>query len=68
MLELIKETKVWRTESEEAALDLINEWKEKAIDGGYTVEKSGYTMKTKKSKGEIIAVTFTVSITVSYEV
>lgn len=67
MLELIKETKVWRTESEEAALELINEWKEKAIDGGYTVEKSGYVTKVKKSKGEIIEINYVVTIQISYD-
>lgn len=68
MIELIKETKVWRVESEETAVELIQEWKDKAVEGGYTVEKSGYVMKTKKSKGQIIEINFIVSIQISYEV
>lgn len=68
MIELIKETKVWRVESEEMAIELIQEWKDKATEGGYTVEKSGYVMKTKKSKGQIIEINFIVSIQISYEV
>lgn len=68
MIELIKETKVWRVENEESAVELIQEWKDKAIEGCYTVEKSGYVMKTKKSKGQIIEVNFVVSIQISYEV
>lgn len=68
MLQLIKETKVWRTESEEAALELINEWKENALDGGYTVEKSGYVTKVKKSKGEIVEIYFITTIQISYDI
>lgn len=68
MLELIKETKVWRVENEETAVELIQEWKDKATEGCYTVEKSGYVMKTKKSKGVITEVSFLVTVQISYEV
>ena len=43
--ELIKETKTWRVENEEDAIELINEWKENAIEKQYTVKKSGYVIK-----------------------
>lgn len=65
--ELIKETKTWRVEHEEDAIELINDWKENAVDGGYVVKKSGYVIKQKKSKGEIISEYFLVTVEVSYE-
>lgn len=66
MLELIKETKVWRVSSEDAAVDMINEEKEKAA--GYTITKAAYVIKTKKSKGEIVDSWCVVTIEYSYEV
>jgi hypothetical protein len=39
---------------EEEALALIEEFKNNQRTDGYTVTKSGYVLKTKKSKGEII--------------
>lgn len=68
MTELIKETKTWRVNDEEAAVEMINEYKDKAITNGYTITKSGYTIKTKKSKGEIVDMYALVNITFSYEV
>ena len=65
--ELIKETKTWRVENEEDAIELINEWKENAIEKQYTVKKSGYVIKQKKSKGQIIDEYFLVNVEVSYE-
>lgn len=66
--ELIKETKTWRVEHEEDAIELINDWKENAVDGGYIVKKSGYVIKQKKSKGQVADECFLVSIEVTYEV
>lgn len=66
--ELIKETKTWRVENEEDAIELINEWKENAIEKQYTVKKSGYVIKQKKSKGQVIEEYFLVNVEVSYEV
>lgn len=68
MIELIKETKTWRVNDEEAAIEMINEYKDKAASVGYTITKSGYTIKTKKQKGEIVDMYVLVSITFSYEV
>ena len=68
MTELIKETKTWRVNDEEAAVEMINEYKDKAITNGYTITKSGHTIKTKKSKGEIVDMYALVNITFSYEV
>ena len=68
MTELIKETKTWRVDNEETAVEMINEYKYKAITNGYTITKSGYAIKTKKSKGEIVDMYALVNITFSYEV
>ena len=68
MTELIKETKTWRVDNEEIAVEMINEYKDKAITNGYTITKSGYAIKTKKSKGEIVDMYALVNITFSYEV
>lgn len=51
---LMKTTDVWRVDTEEDAMAMIEEAKEKQIEEGYTVTKSGYVMKTKKAKGEIV--------------
>ncbi len=51
---LMKTTDVYRVNDEEEAVRLIAEFKDKQIEGGYTLTKSGYVLKTKKSKGEII--------------
>ncbi len=66
-MELMKETKVWRVDTEKEAIDKINACKDAAITEGYTVTKSGYTMKVKKSKGEIIDSFFLVDITFTYD-
>lgn len=49
MIELIKETKTWRVNDEEAAIEMINEYKDKAASVGYTITKSGYTMRCKNN-------------------
>ena len=67
-LQLTKETKHWRVDSEDEAVDKIAEYKDNATKGGYIVTKSGYKIKTKKSKGEIVDLWAEVEITFSYEV
>ena len=51
--QLLKTTDVWRVDTEEEAMDMIEDAKNHQISGGYTLTKSSYIMKTKKSKGEI---------------
>lgn len=63
---LIQETKKMRVESEVEAIDLINDFKNKARQEGYEVKKSGYTYKTKTSKGEIYDEWFLVEVTLSF--
>ena len=52
--QLLKTTDVWRVDTEEEAVDMIEEAKDKQAEGGYSLTKSSYVMKTKKSKGEIV--------------
>ena len=63
-MQLLKEVKEFRVETEEDAIALVQKFKDE--QGTYEVIKSCYTMKTKKSKGEIIDTWFVVSITMNY--
>lgn len=51
---LLKTTDVYRVNNEEEAVDMINDYKDRQLTEGYTLSKSGYVLKNKKSKGEII--------------
>lgn len=66
-LQKIKETISWRVDSEEEAIELIEDYKAKQFTDGYTVNKSGYVLKTKKSKGEIIDQYYIVSIQFDFD-
>lgn len=46
--QLLKTTDVWLTESEEEAMEMVQEAKDKQADGQYTLTKGGYTAKIKK--------------------
>lgn len=52
--QLMKTTDVWRVDTEEEAIEMIEDAKDSQTSGGYTLTKSGYVIKTKKAKGEII--------------
>lgn len=54
MRTLIKTVDTYRLANEEEAVRLIEEFKDNQMKEGYTLTKSGYVLKTKKSKGEII--------------
>lgn len=64
---LIKTTDVHRVDTEEEAMGMIEEAKDKQIAGGYTLTKSSYVMKTKKQKGEIIEQWYLVSTEKTFE-
>lgn len=64
---LMKTTDVYRVDDEEAAMRLIEEFKDNQTAEGYTVTKSGYVLKTKKSKGEIIDSWMIVTVERSFE-
>ena len=51
---LMKTTDVYKVADEEEAIQLIEEFKNDQATQGYTLTKSGYALKTKKAKGEII--------------
>lgn len=53
-MELTKMTKVYRVADEEEAVQVIEQFKNNQLAEGYTLTKSGYVLKNKKSKGEII--------------
>ena len=67
-MELMKETKVWRVGNEDKAVELINKFKESSLTEAYIITKSGYVIKTKKSKGEIVDSWAVVTIEFSYGV
>lgn len=67
-IQLIQKTEKFITDTEDEAVDLIEDYKNKAADGGYIVKKGNYTAKPKKSKGEIVDITYTAEITISYDV
>lgn len=54
MKTLIKTTDVFRVDDEEEAVKLIEEYKSNQLSEGYSLTKSGYVLKTKKSKGEVV--------------
>ena len=51
---LLKTVDTFRVEDEEEAVRLIEEYKNNQTTEGYSLTKSGYVLKNKKSKGEII--------------
>jgi len=65
--QLLKTTDQWLVDTEEEAMGMIEEAKDLQADKGYSLTKSGYTMKTKKSKGEIIEVTYRVSLEKTFD-
>lgn len=65
--QLLKTTDVWLVETEEEAMEMIEDTKEKQAQGGYTVTKSGYTAKPKKSKGEVLYIEYKVTIEKTFE-
>ena len=52
---LMKMTEVYRADNEEEAVQMINDYKDRQLTEGFTLSKSGYVLKTKKSKGEVIS-------------
>lgn len=66
MKQLLKTTDVYRVETEEDAMNLIQDFKDRQNSEGYTLTKSGYVLKTKKSKGEVIESWFIVTVERSF--
>lgn len=53
-MRLIEKTEKYVVDTEEEAVKLIRDAKEDAATNEYILGASGYTYKTKKSKGEIV--------------
>ena len=51
---LLKTTEVYRVDDENEALAMIEEARDEQLIKGYSLSKSGYAIKTKKSKGEVV--------------
>ena len=67
MRQLLKTTDVWVTESEEEAINMVEEARNKQNEGSYTLTKGGYTAKPKKSKGEVLYIEYKVTIEKTFE-
>ncbi len=65
--QLLKTTELWLTESEEEAMAMVEEAKDKQGEGGYTLTKGGYTAKPKKSKGEILYIEYKVTLEKTFD-
>ena len=61
-MRLIEQTEKYIVNSEEDALKVVQAFKQDANEKGYKLGASGYTYKTKKSKGEIIDECWIVSV------
>ena len=62
----LKVTEEYRTDSENEAKEVMERFRAEAREKGYHINKSGYTYKAKKSKGDIIDEAWVVSITKEY--
>lgn len=51
---LLKTTDVYRVNDEDEAVKMIEKAKTDSLSEGYTLTKSGYVIKNKKQKGEIV--------------
>lgn len=56
-MRLIEQTEKYVVDTEQTAIDLINNFKKDAESKGYNLGANGYTYKTKKGKGPIWIVT-----------
>ena len=51
---LLKTTDVYRVNDEDEAVKMIEQVKTDSLSEGYMLTKSGYVIKNKKQKGEIV--------------
>ena len=62
-MRLIKRTEEYVVDTEEEAIKAIQNFREDAEQHGHTVGASGYTYKTKKAKGAIVAEQYLIKVT-----
>lgn len=53
-MRLIKRTEEYRVETEDEAKEVMEHFRQDAKENGYILKASGYTLKEKKQKGEVI--------------
>lgn len=64
---VLRDTVMIKVPTEEQAVQLIEEFKQKQGEEGYIISKSGYVLKTKKAKGEIVDQWYVVTCQKDYE-
>ena len=62
-MRLIKQTDEYVVDTEEQAIAAIQIFRDAAAKDGYVLGASGYTLKEKKAKGEVVCVHYVVKIT-----
>ena len=67
---MTKKTEVYRVDTEEEAADIVQAYKDRAINEGYTVSKTKVDYKSKKDRktGDITDEWWMVEVTVAYEI
>lgn len=58
----LKTVEEYRTESEEEAKQVMEDFRQKAFNEGYEIGAMGYTYKEKKQKGEIIDSAYVIKV------
>lgn len=66
-MKLLKVTYEHRAYTEDEAKDAILKFRNEAKDNGYLVSAAGYTYKSKKKKGEIVAEAWVVKCVAVYD-
>ena len=62
-MRLIKRTEEYIVDTEEQAIAAIQSFRDAAAKDGYVLGASGYTLKEKKAKGEVVASVYLLKIT-----
>ena len=61
-MRLLQQKLDYIVDTEDSAKELMEKFRTNATKEGYTIKKASYERKDKKSKGEIIATVFVVTI------
>jgi hypothetical protein len=61
-MRLLQQKLDYIVDTEDSAKELMEKFRANATKEGYTIKKASYERKDKKSKGEIIATVFVVTI------
>ena len=66
-MKLLKVTYEHRAYTEDEAKDAILKFRNEAKDNGYLVQSAGYTYKSKKKNGEVVAEAWVVKCVAVYD-